>query len=300
MRGEYTGWRGDTLDSKELPPRARRIHFHHHFKNVTHGTTSACAENTVRSSSNPAPLRNYLRVRGEYLRVQKIAGQKRELPPRARRIHGRGHEPFPTQGTTSACAENTWIGRMRSPPRGNYLRVRGEYRVSRSDSRIAWELPPRARRIPRKTLTNQKPYRTTSACAENTLCDSLSPAGHRNYLRVRGEYIKLSAWRYRPWELPPRARRIPMKVTRFTSTTWNYLRVRGEYSTNSCCLSSARELPPRARRILVIKSRKPGGLGTTSACAENTWREERRRKIDRNYLRVRGEYREAMMQNLSQ
>ena len=87
VRGEYPHLRIALLFRHELPPRARRIHFHHHFKNVTHGTTSACAENTVRSSSNPAPLRNYLRVRGEYLAL-------------AERL-------LSSNGTTSACAENT-------------------------------------------------------------------------------------------------------------------------------------------------------------------------------------------------
>ena len=148
VRGEYPHLRIALLFRHELPPRARRIHFHHHFKNVTHGTTSACAENTVRSSSNPAPLRNYLRVRGEYLAL-------------AERL-------LSSNGTTSACAENT-------------------LRLLR-DCLAAMELPPRARRILEGSKNSRPEAGTTSACAENTRPRMLHRSQPGNYLRVRGEY----------------------------------------------------------------------------------------------------------------
>ena len=93
-----------------------------------------------------------------------------------------------------------------------------------------------------------------------------------NYLRVRGEYpvILLSA----PLivELPPRARRIPVRATGFNigaGTTsacaentpagwagergrWNYLRVRGEYPQRKWPGRLPPELPPRARRIPLL------------------------------------------------
>ena len=50
------------------------------------------------------------------------------------------------------------------------------------------------------------------------------------------------------------------------------------------------ELPPRARRILVCAGFLPQGLGTTSACAENTRSDIRYPNTGGNYLRVRGEY----------
>nr|DAJ31950.1 MAG TPA: hypothetical protein [Caudoviricetes sp.] len=73
----------------------------------------------------------------------------------------------------------------------------------------AWELPPRARRIPRDSSSFALLIGTTSACAENTLL-SISHQGRAwNYLRVRGEYrLKLTLRRLQ-LELPPRARRIP-------------------------------------------------------------------------------------------
>ena len=111
-----------------------------------------------------------------------------------------------------------------------------------------------------------------------------------NYLRVRGEYSLHWAWLLLPWELPPRARRIPHPIavsgavhgttsacaentvdgfTQFTED-WNYLRVRGEYIRRSTLSEQAGELPPRARRIPCGKILPNGLPGTTSACAENT------------------------------
>ena len=50
------------------------------------------------------------------------------------------------------------------------------------------------------------------------------------------------------------------------------------------------ELPPRARRILEVWMDQLGKSGTTSACAENTVTLQHQRQVQRNYLRVRGEY----------
>ena len=59
----------------ELPPRARRILFEGEDFYSFEGTTSACAENTTTMVSL-APLNgNYLRVRGEYYRVDWLGDQ---------------------------------------------------------------------------------------------------------------------------------------------------------------------------------------------------------------------------------
>ena len=95
----------------ELPPRARRIHEILVTSWRLMGTTSACAENTVRHAVGVIFAGNYLRVRGEYISLCAPNFPMRELPPRARRIQ---HFPYPTRvdaGTTSACAENTFFGR---------------------------------------------------------------------------------------------------------------------------------------------------------------------------------------------
>ena len=133
-----------------------------------------------------------------------------ELPPRARRILACDQLAPLLAGTTSACAENTTVVPPWGGDHGNYLRVRGEYKSSSSMSARSLELPPRARRIlcrynPTPTTTG-----TTSACAENTPEATEVLIAVRNYLRVRGEYLRASYPGPRVLELPPRARRIPV------------------------------------------------------------------------------------------
>ena len=76
-----------------------------------------------------ASLGNYLRVRGEYTTGITPVIVCSELPPRARRILVTFKTPNGTTGTTSACAENTSATRGAYRHPGNYLRVRGEYRI---------------------------------------------------------------------------------------------------------------------------------------------------------------------------
>ena len=173
-----------------------------------------------------------------------------ELPPRARRIQAFGLDPEKYSGTTSACAENTGSRPSVNANLRNYLRVRGEYRSINQGGLLVWELPPRARRIPVHPVFSRLGIGTTSACAENTVVQRGPPDSTGNYLRVRGEYADDAACGKRPWELPPRARRIhcaPDKLYMLVGTTSacaentqtggfrygptrNYLRVRGEYS----------------------------------------------------------------------
>ena len=145
------------------------------------------------------------------------------------------------------------------------------------------ELPPRARRIPSYSQQScRKP---------------------RNYLRVRGEYRSILRLHHGSVELPPRARRIlPDRHTpiwglgttsacaenttllvKYVAPPWNYLRpvVTPPFIW---------ELPPRARRIHHHRPQRRAFHGTTSACAENTWDHAEAQPINRNYLRVRGEY----------
>ena len=153
-------------------------------------------------------------------------------------------------GTTSAYAENTLQGRWRGNGPGNYLRVRGEYsRVSATPPALV-ELPPRTRRILGVEGFQHHFRGTTSAYAENTPPDQQLHRRNRNYLRVRGEYPKLTKEQERQVELPPRTRRIPSWEPR-------------------CLLQH----------------------GTTSAYAENTCRRSKPCLDRGNYLRVRGEYR---------
>ena len=127
VRGEYEAvFRADFF-AAELPPRARRIPFGPGFCKGCTGTTSACAENTLRSRFLQRLHWNYLRVRGEYNAHNLINNQLRELPPRARRIPSWWLVFGGLGGTTSACAENTAPRVVPGSAWWNYLRVRGEY-----------------------------------------------------------------------------------------------------------------------------------------------------------------------------
>ena len=147
MRGEYAAFQQMVRTLGELPPRARRIHTSETIAHKASGTTSACAENTSSLVRNRGWARNYLRVRGEYPRPQRIIFDTRELPPRARRILGPPPPRITPIGTTSACAENTSAIFARNSSAWNYLRVRGEYERIAMSMNIEEELPPRARRI---------------------------------------------------------------------------------------------------------------------------------------------------------
>ena len=168
MRGEYIATSSLIGRRRELPPRARRIHLLSVSGQVSVGTTSACAENTADILVSGSYFRNYLRVRGEYPFVPPDSILVPELPPRARRILFADARRVGTNGTTSACAENTPGALFSLTFSGNYLRVRGEYVESTWYSSSLGELPPRARRIPSFRQLVDKFIGTTSACAENT------------------------------------------------------------------------------------------------------------------------------------
>ena len=148
MRGEYTRCPLYTCPRPELPPRARRIQIVDELAGAAVGTTSACAENTLRNDYMNLEQRNYLRVRGEYKQPDHCSKAALELPPRARRIRFASEIVCKLLGTTSACAENTFPSRWLPEFAWNYLRVRGEYACPLDGFSTTAELPPRARRIP--------------------------------------------------------------------------------------------------------------------------------------------------------
>ena len=216
-----------------------------------------------------------------------------ELPPRTRRIRLGARLRVRRSGTTSAYAENTNQGPGHGHRGGNYLRVRGEYRIKAERERKLAELPPRTRRIPAGTVARAVGGGTTSAYAENTRGQRNIRLTTRNYLRVRGEYGGQHASENHATELPPRTRRIldnGFKIGLLGGTTsayaentsdgktfpmifWNYLRVRGEYAGPRQGRLSWLELPPRTRRIHRRGDHGRTGRGTTSAYAENTLNE---------------------------
>ena len=125
----------------------------------------------------------------------------------------------------------------------------------------------------------------------------------------------ISGCHWRIVELPPRTRRIPQQIlgqAGVSGTTSahaentrrrgcqkrknrNYLRARGEYLMWGIFGCQSWELPPRTRRILAVPAVHGEVDGTTSAHAENTLRQKRKRDSYWNYLRARGEYFTALM-----
>ena len=66
VRGEYACTIRHVSNTTELPPHARRILTIPTGMENPHGTTSACAENTLKTLVGFTHDGNYLRVRGEY------------------------------------------------------------------------------------------------------------------------------------------------------------------------------------------------------------------------------------------
>ena len=192
VRGEYALTCGLRRSLMELPPRARRIRPSGIDRWAGDGTTSACAENTAMLDIILPGWRNYLRVRGEYNAMNGFMAITAELPPRARRIPLSKNSSNEYSGTTSACAENTVVELTKNYGKRNYLRVRGEYKSMCSIWIGSLELPPRARRILVNGNHALRQRGTTSACAENTRRHLNTHEFRGNYLRVRGEYNKLT------------------------------------------------------------------------------------------------------------
>ena len=132
-------------------------------------------------------------MRGEYPLSHAPEMLPVELPPHARRILCVRENAHENMGTTSACAENTAATAAGLDLKRNYLRMRGEYWSVTYPDGASLELPPHARRIPRRRSfrprVGGKPG-TTSACAENTAQPPQTVSNKRNYLRMRGEYYE--------------------------------------------------------------------------------------------------------------
>ena len=109
MRGEYLTHALLRVLQLELPPHARRIQPGSPHRYSHGGTTSACAENTGCGFETFGYAGNYLRMRGEYASQDSTAAIAAELPPHARRIHKPSRRLADFEGTTSACAENTFF-----------------------------------------------------------------------------------------------------------------------------------------------------------------------------------------------
>ena len=85
MRGEEADSAVPSTVTPELPPHARRRAVVAHQAYSEPGITSACAEKSQIIQRFPGFPRNYLRMRGEEPRGERIGFRVEELPPHARR-----------------------------------------------------------------------------------------------------------------------------------------------------------------------------------------------------------------------
>ena len=107
MRGEYKLFNAPVVLFMELPPLARGIPVASPVRGSKVGITPACAGNTFDAHNIEAPLRNYPRLRGEYVSRFNIERFHAELPPLARGIQCSVSSAIVKEGITPACAGNT-------------------------------------------------------------------------------------------------------------------------------------------------------------------------------------------------
>ena len=172
------------------------------------------------------------------------------------------------------------------------------------------EPPPPARRARSPVLTCMFASRTTSACAESTLCSTPRWTSTSNHLRLRGEHsADVPELSYLDEPPPPARRARPLSYARTTkarttsacaeSTTAgrassrgqsNHLRLHGEHLRGGIRLTQQVEPPPPARRARVVGARVVQKFRTTSACAESTCQCPGPWRGPANHLRLRGEH----------
>ena len=151
-------------------------------------------------------------------------------------------------GNTSACAEKTGTGEVRSFRPWKHLRLRGENVDTAKDQLFNWETPPLARRKLPACPSPLPCARNTSAYAEKTPSCGLAEHCPEKHLRLRGENPSRATMRHRNGETPPLTRRklsflmwifsatrntsaYAEKTTRFRAfpgTCRKHLRLRGE------------------------------------------------------------------------
>ena len=259
MRGEERFPKATSAPMTELPPHARRRVETARMARKHRGITSACAEKRAAMVWHNEHIRNYLRMRGEEIRLRLSRKKIEELPPHARRRDTGGTSSNGLIGITSACAEKSLGQKPGAAQTGNYLRMRGEETAGVEMTEGFKELPPHARRRAGGNLQFATHVGITSACAEKRRRFQNRPRQCGNYLRMRGEERPRGARAAVVEELPPHARRRAAKAAVISAGAgitsacaekrwrpgyggagaWNYLRMRGE-ETHVCAFAASK------------------------------------------------------------
>ena len=249
MRGEEIASRTASAISWEIPPHARRRVPACTLSECLLGNTSACAEKSPSRSSPLLRAWKYLRMRGEERRVASMIWAATEIPPHARRREYSGAVVRGTNGNTSACAEKSYGGCIKSARDRKYLRMRGEETPKPMPLTVSSEIPPHARRRARRHGRDNPLVGNTSACAEKSRPAKHSAYQGRKYLRMRGEELPRKSFALATMEIPPHARRRAVPSVYRSASFGN---------TSACAEKS------------LFGFLRSSSVGNTSACAEKS------------------------------
>ena len=168
------------------PPRVRSRRCWGVRPGFRRGITSACAEQTGRRHRCYSAGRDHLRVCGADAHAGRGGTAHHGSPPRVRSRPASKNAQKTEAGITSACAEQTPAYRLRASVHADHLRVCGADIVRLIDHDVREGSPPRvrSRRLPRQWRF--RGVRITSACAEQTLIDTLHRVISGDHLRVCG------------------------------------------------------------------------------------------------------------------
>ena len=206
VRGEEASYGIASLESREIPPRARGRVAGHLPVLWCAGNTPACAGKSIFSNGLVVWARKYPRVRGEE-RVWASPGRTNtEIPPRARGRDIRAQPLIRRHGNTPACAGKSHYPARQQQCCRKYPRVRGEEQLRPCIHPNTREIPPRARGRAPYVLTVALPTGNTPACAGKSASGFPSRMPPRKYPRVRGEETVMVWSSACHSEIPPRAR----------------------------------------------------------------------------------------------
>ena len=160
-------------------------------------------------------VKDYPRIRGEYLFVPGPVRTFMGLPPHTRGILPDCLDAIKQAGITPAYAGNTILQIKVLFLYGDYPRIRGEYETTEVATICGLGLPPHTRGIRIQLCADEQWGGITPAYAGNTL-KSAEPSNRIwDYPRIRGEYLRSSKYTAVSLGLPPHTRGIQVHLRFF-------------------------------------------------------------------------------------
>jgi len=188
VRGEHICTTQSKISKMGSSPRARGAHGAPGLRAGKPGIIPACAGSTVPRCTNPVPVWDHPRVRGEHQQLGNNNSIASGSSPRARGALPLSAGGFSEPGIIPACAGSTvprgaWPG-----PHGDHPRVRGEHCRPRPRPGHDPGSSPRARGAPSRRRSSTHALGIIPACAGSTVDPYDSPRRIWDHPRVRGEH----------------------------------------------------------------------------------------------------------------